>query len=110
MAKQRKKEDQGTLAFGTGPGGGCRASQSPSGVGLGGALQFPKKGRAGAVPLFRAPEASAVRRMRGGSAPDHHGYLARVQVELFVLMHYSAGCVERTHKKLPRLEAEGFCE
>ena len=27
--------------------------------------------------------ASAVRRMRGGAAPDHHGHLARVEVELF---------------------------
>ena len=32
--------------------------------------------------LLRAPEASAVQRMCGGAAPDHHGYLARIQVEL----------------------------
>ena len=59
--------------------------------------------------LFRAPEASAVRRMQFGAAPDHHGHLARVQVELFVFVHCSAGCVERRHKNRPVFEAEFFC-
>ena len=53
-------------------------------------------------------EASAVRRMRGGTAPDHHGHLARVEVELFAFTHRSAGCVERSHKNLPVPEAEFF--
>ena len=34
---------------------------------------------------FRAPEASAVRRMCGGAAPDHHGYLARIELELLMM-------------------------
>ena len=59
---------------------------------------------AGAVRLFRAPEASAVRRMRGGAAPDHHGHSPRVQLELFAFTHCSAGCVERSHKNLPSLK------
>ena len=61
------------------------------------------------MQLFRAQEASAVRRMRGGAAPEHHGHLARVQVELFAFTHCSAGCVERSHKNLPVFQAEGFC-
>ena len=36
----------------------------------------------GAMRVLRASEACAVRRMRGGAAPDHHGYLARVAMEL----------------------------
>ena len=66
-------------------------------VGLGDAFQLPKEDLEGAVRLFRAPEASAVGRMRGGAAPDHHGHLARVQVELFTFTHCSARCVERSH-------------
>ena len=76
---------------------------------LGDALQLPKEDIAGVVRSFRAPEASAVRRMRGGAALDHHGHLARVQVELFAFAHCSAGCVERSHKNIPVFEAEGFC-
>ena len=49
----------------------ARASQPSCRLGLGDALQLPKEDIAGAVWLFRAPEASAVRRMRGGAAPDH---------------------------------------
>ena len=35
----------------------------------------------------------------GRAVHDHHGYLARVQVELFAFTHCSAGCVERSHEK-----------
>ena len=31
-------------------------------------------------------------RMRGGAAPDHHGYLARVKVELLASTYCVAGC------------------
>ena len=41
----------------------------------------PKEGLEGAVRL--APEAGAVRRMCGRAAHDHHGFFARIQVELF---------------------------
>ena len=74
-----KAEDQGSLGFGLGPGEGLRV--------VGDALQFPKEDRSGAVWLFRAPEASAVRSMCGGTAPDHHGHPATVQVELFALTY-----------------------
>ena len=80
------------------------------GLGLGDALQLPKEDIAGAERFVRAPEASAVRRLRGGAGPDHLGHLARVQVELFAFTHCSAGCVERSHKHLPVFEAEGFCD
>ena len=51
--------------------------------GLADALQFPKVDLAGAVCLFLATEASSVRRMCGGTVPDHHGHSPWVQVELF---------------------------
>ena len=51
-------------------------SWSPSGLGVGNALQFPKEDIEGAVWLLRAPEASAV------------------EVELSVFMYCTAGCVE----------------
>ena len=35
---------------------------------------------------------SAVRRMCGGAAPDHHGFLARVEVELLAPTDCVAGC------------------
>ena len=54
-------------------------------VGLGDALQLSKEDLVGAVRLFRAPESGTVRRMCGRTAHDHHGYLARVQVELLQL-------------------------
>ena len=84
--------------FGAGPCEGIRASQPSCGLGLGDAFLLPKKDLAGAVRSFRAPGASAVRRMCGGAAPDHHGHLARVQVELFAFAYCS--CDERSHKKI----------
>ena len=80
-----KEEDQGARSVGSGPGEGIRAGPSPGGVGLGEALQFRKECFTGAVPVVRAPVASAIRRMCGGAAPDHHGCPARVQVELLLL-------------------------
>ena len=68
--------------LGAGPGEGLRAGQSPCGLGFGDALQLPKKDLASAVRVLWAPEASAVRRMCGETAPDTHGHLARVKVEL----------------------------
>ena len=53
-----------------------------------------KEDIAGAVRLLRAPEASTVRRMRGGAASDHVGHLATVQVELFASADCIAGCIE----------------
>ena len=53
-------------------------SQPSCGLGLGDALLLPKKYLAGVLLLLRAPEACAVRRMCGGAAHDHHGYVARV--------------------------------
>ena len=52
-------------------------------------FSFPKEDLASAVWSFRAPEACAVRRMCGGACPNHHCFLARVQLELFA----SADCV-----------------
>ena len=58
------------------------------------ALQLPKEDFAGVVRILRAPEASAVRRVCGGSAPDSHGHLAGVQVELFASAYCAAGCAD----------------
>ena len=80
--------------IGSGPGEGLRASQPPGGLGLGDALQLPKKDLASAVRLFRPPEEGTVRRMCGGAATDHHGHPARVQVELLAVAHCVAGCIE----------------
>ena len=41
---------------------------------LGDARQLPKEDVAGAMRVLRAPEASTVRRICGGAAPDHHGF------------------------------------
>ena len=95
--------------LGAGPCEGIRASQLSCGLFLDDALPLPKEDIAGAVRPLRAPEASAVRRMRGGAAQDQHCHLARVQVELFAVTHCSAGCVGRSYKNLPVFEAEGFC-
>ena len=76
MEEQKSRRSRG-CGLGAGPCEGTRASQPSCGLGLGDALQLLKEDIAGAVRLFRAPEASAVRRMRGGAAPDHHGHLAR---------------------------------
>ena len=81
MEKSKSRRSRG-CGLGAGPCEGIRASQPSCGLGLGDALQLPKEDLAGAVRVLRAPEASAVRRMCGGAAPDHHGHLARVQVEL----------------------------
>ena len=91
---QAREEDLGAMALSAGPGEGSSAGQSSCGVGLGDALQLPKEDIAGAVWLLRAPEASAVRRMRGGAAPDYHGHLARVKVELLTSAYCFAGCTE----------------
>ena len=56
----------------------------------GNALQLPKEDLASAVRILRAPVASAVRRMCGGAALDHHGHLARVEVELRASAHCAA--------------------
>ena len=56
---------------------------------------------------FRAPEASAGLTMRGGAAPDHHGHLARVEVELLASAWCGAG---RTgDKSLPAAEVASVC-
>ena len=62
------------------------------------AIQLPKKDLAGTLWVLLAPEASAVRRMCGGTAADHYGHLAGVKVELFASLYCIAGCVERSHK------------
>ena len=88
------KEDQGAEAPVLDLAKAFERVQSPCGEGLGNALQLPKDDLASAVRVLRAPEASAVRRRCGGAAPDHHGHLARVQVELLASAHCAAGCVK----------------
>ena len=71
-------------------------------MGLGDALEFPKADIASAMRVLRASDASAVRRMRGGAATDHHGHLARVQsgVARFYVLCCMMHCV-RLHKFYP---------
>ena len=80
--------------LGSGPGEGIRASQPSCDLGLGDALQLRKEDLTGAVWLCRATEATSDRRMCGGTAPDHHGHPAGVQVELFASKYCIAGCTE----------------
>ena len=54
------------------------------------------------------PEARTVRRMCGRAAHDHHGFSARVQVELFAFAHCFAGCIEGSHKNYPSLKLRVF--
>ena len=53
-------------------------------------FQLPKKDLASAVRALRASEASAVRRMCGGAAPDHSGHVARLPASADCI----AGCVK----------------
>ena len=45
--------------------------------------------------------------MCGGAAPDHHGHLARVGVELLAFTNCAAGCTERSYKNPCASEIEG---
>ena len=87
------KEDQGAVALVLDLAKAFERVSLPCGVGLGGALQLPKEDLASAVRVLPAPEASAVRRMCGGAAPDHHGHPARVRVELFASAYCITGCI-----------------
>ena len=62
---------------GPGPGEGLREGQSSCGVGPDNALQFPKKDIAGALWVFRAPEAGSLkdvcRRLSRPSPPSCQG-------------------------------------
>ena len=80
--------------LGSGPGEGLRARQPPCGFGLGEALQLPKSDFAGALWVFQAPLACTVRRVCGRAAHDHHGYPARVEVELLASTDRAAGRTE----------------
>ena len=73
---------------------GLRAGQSSCGVDLGDAFQLPKEDLASAMRVLSAPEASAVRTMCGGAAPDHDDYLARIKMELLASAFCVAGCTE----------------
>ena len=58
------------------------------------ATHFTSRERAcGALCGYFEHQKSAVRRMSGGAAPDHHGHLARVEVELLASAHCFAGRV-----------------
>ena len=108
--KSKSRESRG-CGLGAGPCEGIRASQLSCGLGLGDALQLPKEGLAGVVRLFQAPEASIVRRMRGGAASDHFGHLARVQVELFASANNrdTAEMAKKVMKKLKdKVEKKGL--
>ena len=84
--------------------------QGRSSGSVGDALQLLEEDIAGAVWVLRAPEASAVRRMCGGAAPDHHGHLARVKLKLLASTYCVAGCAERGHTHLPSAEVEVFVD
>ena len=106
-----KERGSRSSSLGSGPCKGLRACQPSCGLDLGDVLQLPKEDLAGAVRLFRAPEACAVRKMCGGAAHDHHGSFARVQVELLASTHCFAGCVEREVTKIyPSLKLRGFVD
>ena len=92
-------------SFGLGPDEGLRAGQYPFCVGLGNALQLPK-GRSCECCAYTSV---ACLRMSGGAAPDHHGHLAMIQVELLADAHRVAGCIEGSHKDVTFAEVEGLC-
>ena len=79
-------------------------------MGLGHALQLLKEDIAGAMPVLRGPAASAVRRMCGGTSPDHHGHLARVEVELLAFSYCVAECIERGYNNLLPLTLRVFVD
>ena len=59
LSEQKGRRSR-SCGLGLGPDEGLRARQPPCGLGLGVVLQLPKEDLAGAVWVFRAPEASAV--------------------------------------------------
>ena len=61
---------------------------------LGNTLQLPKEDFTSALRLLRAPQESAVRRMCGRTATNHHGHFARIQVDLLAVAHCVPGCTE----------------
>ena len=73
-------------------------------------LSFPRKILRVLCGLFRAPEAGTVRGMCGRAARDHHGYPAKVQVELLAFTHCIAGCIEESHKKYPPSKLRDFVD
>ena len=97
------EEDLGAVAFGLGEG--ARAGQSAWAT----HFSFPRKTLRVLCGYLEHQRASAVRRTCGGAAPDYHGYLARVEVELLASMDRVAGRTERSYKKLPSVDVEGFC-
>ena len=54
-------------------------------------FSFPRKNLRVLCGCFRSQETGAVRRMGGGAAHDHHGFLARVEVELLASTYCVAG-------------------
>ena len=64
----------------------------------GNALQLPKEDLASALRVIPAPEACTVRRICGRAAHDHHGYLARVEMELLVFSSCVPRCAEVRNK------------
>ena len=95
-----------SLGLGLGLDKGIRVGQYS--CGLGRRTSASEEDSAGALCVIRAPEASAVRRMCIGAAPDHHGHLARVKVELLAFTCCVAGRVKRGYKNLPSAEVRVF--
>ena len=58
---------------------------------MGDVFQSSKRNVACAMQVLRASDASTVRRMCRGAAPDRHGHPPGVEMELLVTAHCAAG-------------------
>ena len=85
------EKDQGTITWVLDFDQCNRARQSPSCAGLGDTFQLHQEYFVCAVRVLRIPAECAVRRMRGGAAPDHHRHSPWVKVELLALARCVAG-------------------
>ena len=50
------------------------------------------------------------RKVRGGTAPNHHGHSARVQMELLVVEDCASGCIGAVTKVFSPMKIKGFAD
>ena len=103
-----KAEDQGAVALVLDPAKAFERVSLPVVWAWATHFSFPRKMLRVLCRVFRA-EASAVRRMCGGAAPDHHSHLVRVQVELLASTCRFARRTEVT-KNYPPLELRSMVD
>ena len=104
-----KAEDQGAVALVLDPAKAFERVSLPVVWAWATHFSFPRKMMRVLCRVFRASEASAVRRMCGGAAPGRRSHLVRVQVELLASTCRFARRTEVT-KNYPPLELRSMVD